>query len=119
MNIEDFRANCLAKAGTTEETPFGVDTLVFKVAGKMYALCSISDYGSGITLKCEPEKAEELREQYPQVKPGYHMSKVHWNTVLPEAGLPDSLLQQWITDSYMLVTDKLTKKQRQETGLTN
>lgn len=117
MNIEDFRTYCLSKRATTEETPFGDDTLVFKVAGKMFALCSISDFGSGITLKCAPEKAVELREQYPQVKPGYHMSKAHWNTVQPEAGLPDNLLQQWINDSYMLVTDKLTSKQRRDAGL--
>jgi len=116
VNIEEFRAYCLAKAGTTEELPFGDDTLVFKVAGKMFSLCSISDYGSGISLKCDPELAVELREKYLQVKPGYHMSKVHWNTVLPEAGLPDDLLRQWIDDSYRLVTAKLTRKQQQEIG---
>lgn len=117
MNIEDFRAYCLSKAGVTEELPFGVDTLVFKVAGKMFALCSISDYGSGISLKCDPEQAVELREKYPQVKPGYHMSKVHWNTVLSEAGLPDSILQQWIDGSYNLIAAKLTKRQRQDIGI--
>ena len=83
----------------------------------MFALCSISDYSSGIALKCDPEQAVELREKYPQVKPGYHMSKVHWNTVLPEAGLPDPVLQQWINDSYNLVAAKLTKKQRREIGI--
>ncbi|WP_161887691.1 MmcQ/YjbR family DNA-binding protein [Pontibacter russatus] len=116
MNIEDFRAHCLSKPGVTEELPFGPDTLVFKVAGKMFALCSISDYGSGVALKCDPEQAVEFREKYPQVKPGYHLSKVHWNTVLPEAGLPDPFLQQWIDDSYRLVTAKLTRKQRQAIG---
>lgn len=117
MNIEAFRAYCLRKAGTTEELPFDDDTLVFKVAGKMFALCSIAAYSSGIALKCEPEHAIELRERYLQVKPGYHMSKIHWNTVLPEAGLPANLLQQWIDDSYRLVAAKLTKKQRQDIGL--
>jgi len=84
----------------------------------MFALCSISDFGSGIALKCDPQHAVELREKYVQVKPGYHMSKIHWNTVLPEAGLPDLLLQQWIDDSYKLVASKLPKKQQQELNIT-
>lgn len=84
----------------------------------MFALCSIGDFGSGIALKCVPERAVELREKYAQVKPGYHMSKIHWNTVLPEAGLPDTLLQQWIDDSYRLVVAKLSKKEQQELDLT-
>ncbi|OKL41466.1 MmcQ/YjbR family DNA-binding protein [Pontibacter flavimaris] len=117
MNIEEFREYCLAKAGTTEETPFDEDTLVFKVCGKMFAMCSIADYAKGINLKCEPERSVELREQYPQVKPGYHMNKLHWNTVLPEAGLPDTLLKQWTDDSYLLVAGKLKKALRQELGL--
>ncbi|WP_299822100.1 MmcQ/YjbR family DNA-binding protein [uncultured Pontibacter sp.] len=113
MNIEDFREYCLAKKGVTEELPFDQDTLVFKVCGKMFALCSLSAYEQGIALKCDPEKAVELREAYPEkVKPGYHMSKVHWNTVLPEAGLADSLIRNWIDDSYHLVASKLTKAQK-------
>lgn len=112
MNIEEFRDYCLAKAGTTEGTPFDEDTLVFKVCGKIFALCSISEFQSGINLKCDPEKAIQLREQYQQVKPGYHMSKVHWNTVLPEVGLSDNLLQEWIDESYRLVLTKLTKAQK-------
>ena len=117
MNIEEFREYCLAKAGATESLPFDSDTLVFKVGGKMFALCSLSGYENGIALKCDPERAVELREQYPQVRPGYHMSKVHWNTVLPLSGLPDQLLREWIDDSYMLVAAKLTRKQKQEIGL--
>ncbi|MCC9168336.1 MmcQ/YjbR family DNA-binding protein [Pontibacter harenae] len=109
MNIEDFREHCLAKAGTTEELPFDEDTLVFKVLGKMYALCSLSQYEKGISLKCDPEQALSLRERYPQVQPGYHMNKKHWNTILPEAGLPDQLLLQWIDSSYNLVLNKLPK----------
>nr|WP_262914584.1 MmcQ/YjbR family DNA-binding protein [Pontibacter vulgaris] len=111
-----MREYCLAKPGTTEELPFDADTLVFKVCGKMYVLCSLSDYEKGIALKCEPEQAIELREMYPQVLPGYHMSKIHWNTVLPESGLPDSLLRNWIDDSYNLVASKLTKAQKQLIG---
>ncbi|HEY4650727.1 MAG TPA: MmcQ/YjbR family DNA-binding protein [Pontibacter sp.] len=113
MNIEDFRDYCLAKPGTTEELPFDADTLVFKVCGKMYALCSIAAYEQGITLKCNPEKAVVLREQYPEIRAGYHMNKAHWNTVLPMAGLPRPLLLQLIDDSYSLVVAKLTKIQRQ------
>lgn len=79
----------------------------------MFTLCSLADFEKGISLKCDPEKAIELREQYEQVTPGYHMSKIHWNTVLPEAGLPDRLLRQWIDDSYNLVFAKLTKKEKQ------
>ncbi len=114
MHIEAFREYCLAKPAATEELPFGPDTLVFKVCGKMFALCSMSAYQHGVALKCDPEEAIYLREKYPQVQPGYHMSKRHWNTVLPEAGLPDKLLQQWIDASYRLVVAKLTKTQRQE-----
>lgn len=118
MNIEEYRDYCLAKKGVTEELPFDEDTLVFKVGGKMFALCSISEYGKGIALKCNPDKAIELRERYPnQVKPGYHMSKVHWNTVLPESGLPDELLQNWIDDSYFLVASKLTKALKAQIGI--
>lgn len=117
MNIEEFRDYCIAKPGTTEELPFDEDTLVFKVGGKMFALCSLAEYSKGVALKCDPDYAIELREKYPQVKAGYHMSKVHWNTVLPEAGLPDEQLKQWIDDSYQLVGAKLKKSLRQEIGL--
>jgi len=112
MHIEAFREYCLAKPGTTEELPFDEDTLVFKVCGKMYALCSISEFEKGIALKCDPDRAVELREQYEQVQPGYHMNKQHWNTVLPEAGLPDQLLENLIDDSYKLVASKLTRAQK-------
>ncbi len=113
MDIEAFRDYCMAKPGTTEELPFDEDTLVFKVCGKMYALCSISEFEKGIALKCDPEQAVLLREQYQQIKPGYHMNKLHWNTVLPEAGLPGQLLQELIDHSYFLVASKLTKAQKQ------
>lgn len=102
----------MAKKGVTEELPFDEDTLVFKVCGKMFALCSLSEYSNGISLKCVPETALQLRETYTQVKPGYHMNKAHWNTILPEAGLPDALLKEWIDLSYLLVVQKLTKVQR-------
>ncbi|WP_114784480.1 MmcQ/YjbR family DNA-binding protein [Botryobacter ruber] len=113
MNIEDFRDYCLAKAGVTEETPFGEDTLVFKVCGKIFALTSISNFEAGINLKCDPELAVELREKYPAVLPGYHMNKKHWNTVLPGGSVTDVLLRQWIDASYQLVVQGLPKSQQQ------
>ncbi|MDX5423467.1 MAG: MmcQ/YjbR family DNA-binding protein [Hymenobacteraceae bacterium] len=117
MHIEAFREYCISKAGVTEELPFDEDTLVFKVCGKMFALCSLTVYSEGIALKCDPELAIDLRERYPQVKPGYHMNKVHWNTVLPEAGLPDELLHEWIDNSYRLVASKLRKAEKEQLGL--
>jgi predicted DNA-binding protein (MmcQ/YjbR family) len=111
MDIEQFRAYCLSKPGTTEECPFGPDTLVFKVMGKMFALCSIDNFGD-VNLKCDPERAIELREQYEQVNPGYHMSKVHWNTVTLD-GLSKSFISELIDHSYELVTASLPKKLRE------
>ncbi|WP_018477849.1 MmcQ/YjbR family DNA-binding protein [Pontibacter roseus] len=113
MNIEEFREYCLDKAGITEELPFDEDTLVFKVCGKMFALCSLSEFQNGIILKSDPANAVELREQYPQVKAAFHMNKQHWNSVLPEAGLPDSIIRTWIDDSYTLVVAKLSKAKRE------
>lgn len=117
MNIEAFREHCLSKEASIEELPFDEDTLAFKVGGKIFALCSISSYEKGVNLKCDPSFAIELRERYPQVKPGYHMNKLHWNTILPEAGLPEALLCQWINDSYDLVSSKLTKTRKLSLGL--
>ncbi|HEX8427100.1 MmcQ/YjbR family DNA-binding protein [Hymenobacter sp.] len=113
MNIEDFRDYCLLKAGVTEETPFGPDTLVFKVGGKVFALTSIDTFGS-INLKCDPERAVELREQYDYVLPGFHMNKKHWNTVLIGTGASDFQLQEWIDHSYDLVLSALPRKLREE-----
>jgi predicted DNA-binding protein (MmcQ/YjbR family) len=112
MNIEEFRYFCLQLKGTTEDFPFDETTLVFKVMGKMYSLVDIDTFES-INLKCEPERAIELREQYPSVLPGYHMSKKHWNTIMMDGQIPDPLLKQWITDSYDLVVKGLTRKQQE------
>jgi len=112
MDIEQFRNYCLSKPGTTEECPFGPETLVLKVKGKMFALCSIDDFGD-INLKCNPEKAMVLREEYPQIKPGFHMNKTHWNTVTLE-GLPQKLISELIDHSYDLVKASLPKKTREE-----
>jgi len=92
----------------TEEFPFGEDTLVFKVMGKIFALTDVELFES-INLKCDPEKAVQLREEYPAVLPGYHMNKKHWNTVLMNEGLADRAIGEWIDDSYDLVVASLNK----------
>jgi predicted DNA-binding protein (MmcQ/YjbR family) len=116
MDIEEYRNYCLAKAGVTEEFPFDNNTLVFKVMGKMFALTGVESFSS-INLKCDPEKAVELREQYEAVLPGYHMNKTHWNTVLIDGTINNRLLQQWIDHSYDLVVASLPKKLKAELGI--
>lgn len=113
MNIEEYRAYCLSLPGTTEELPFDEDTLVFKVMGKMYALTGITDFAF-INLKCDPEEAILLREQYDFVQPGYHMSKKHWNSVYIDGRVDDAQLENWTKDSYDLVVKGFPKKTREE-----
>ena len=111
MNIEDFRDYCLSLPGTTEETPFGPDTLVFKAGGKIFALTDINTFGS-VNLKCDPEHAVELREVHDYVLPGYHMNKKHWNTVLIGTGATDAQVREWTADSYKLIVASLPKAVR-------
>jgi len=111
MNIEEFRDYCLAKPGVSEEMPFGPDTLVFKVGGKIFALTDINTFAS-INLKCEPIKALQLREEYDAIRPGYHMNKKHWNTVLINGQIHYSLLMELIDHSYNLVYAGLTKSEK-------
>ncbi len=111
MDIESFRTYCLAKKGVTESLPFDENTLVFKVMGKMFSITDI-DLFESINLKCLPEKAISLREQYPAVQPGYHMNKQHWNTVTMDGSIPDKLVKAWIDESYELVVSGLPKKDR-------
>lgn len=114
MDIEAFRAYCITKRGITEEFPFDADTLVFKVMGKMFALAPLERLPAQVNLKCDPDKAVQLRETYDGIiMPGYHMSKLHWNTLFLE-NIPPKLLIALIDHSYDLVVAKLTKKQRQE-----
>jgi predicted DNA-binding protein (MmcQ/YjbR family) len=113
MDIESYRDYCLAKPGVTEGFPFDSRTLVFKVMGKMFALTDVDEFQS-VNLKCDPEYAIELRETYQAVKPGYHMSKKHWNTVSNSMDVPDQLLLEMIDQSYDLVVKSLTKKLRDE-----
>jgi predicted DNA-binding protein (MmcQ/YjbR family) len=109
MNIEEFRNHCLSKPGVTEEFPFGEETIVFKVMGKMFSLAGVEEFAS-INLKCDPEEAISLRERYPAVIPGYHMNKKHWNTVMMDGSVGDKLVRKWIDDSYELVAATLPKK---------
>ncbi|MCB0400628.1 MAG: MmcQ/YjbR family DNA-binding protein [Flavobacteriales bacterium] len=113
MNIESYRDYCIAKKGVTEHFPFDESTLVFKVMGKMFALADVDQFNF-INLKCDPDRAVELREQYQAVKPGYHMSKTHWNSVYVNQDASDQLVYQWIDDSYELIVTSLTKKLQQE-----
>jgi predicted DNA-binding protein (MmcQ/YjbR family) len=111
LNLENFRTYCLAKKGVTEEMPFGEETLVYKVVGKMFALTNLTDFSS-INLKADPEKAVEQRERYSAVTPGYHMNKKHWNTITLDGSLSDKMIKSWVDDSYDLVVAGLTKKLR-------
>lgn len=113
MNIEDFRTYCLSLKGVEEGLPFGDETLVFKIGKKIFALTHLSLFTS-VNLKCDPEKAVELRERYPAVIPGYHMNKKHWNTVLIDGSIPDRMLKEWTKQSYDLVVETLSKKIKQE-----
>jgi len=108
MNIETLRDYCLSKKGTTECFPFDETTLVFKVCDKMFALTDLEGNLS-INLKCDPEKAIELRERFDFVIPGYHMNKKYWNTILIGHNVPDVLLYEWIDHSYNEVVTKLPK----------
>ncbi len=113
MNIQQLYEFCLSKKGVTEHFPFDEDTLVFKVGGKMFALTSLSKFENGqpsLNLKCDPEKALELRSIYEAIEPGYHMSKVHWNTVHINKDVSSKMLCELINHSYQLIFNSLTKK---------
>ena len=107
MDAVEFREYCLTKPKATEGTPFGETVLVFKVAGKIFALMSLDEVPATANLKCDPDLALELRDRYEQVRPGYHMNKKHWNTVEIEAGIPETELRKMIDHSYDLVVQSL------------
>jgi len=113
MDIETFRDYCLSKKGVEETFPFDEVTLVFKVMNKMFALTGLEKEEFTVNLKCDPEYAIELREEYEDIQPGYHMSKKHWNTVQFEWGLDDKFLMELINHSYDLVVSKLKKADRE------
>lgn len=116
MNVEEFRDYCLSKNHVAESFPFDEETLVFKVAGKMFALAGLEHHPTTVSLKCDPEKALELREEYEEIAPGYHMNKNHWNTVTIDGNLSHKLIRELIDESYNLVVKGLTKKQQKEFG---
>jgi predicted DNA-binding protein (MmcQ/YjbR family) len=108
MNIEEVREYCLSKRNAEESFPFGEDTLVFKVNGKIFVLVSLN--AAQMNLKCDPDLAIELREQYSSVLPGYHMNKKYWNTVLLNGSIPSRLIREWVDLSYDLIAQKKKKK---------
>jgi len=110
MNIEDLRSYCLSKPGVNESLPFGPDTLVFKVVDKMFAAIGLEWEETGINLKYDPERAEQLRDRYEDIIPGYHMSKKHWNTIYTERGLDSELIVELVDHSYDLIYAKLPKR---------
>ena len=113
MNIEEVRSYCLSFKGAIESFPFDDTTLVVKVGGKIFVLFNLEGERS-INLKCDPDRAIELRESYPAVVPGYHMNKKHWNTVYLDGSLHDDLICKMIGDSYQLVLQSLPGKKWSE-----
>lgn len=113
MDIETLREYCIQKKGVTESFPFGPDTLVFKVGGKLFLLTGLENPVS-FNAKCDPERAIALREEHEEVVPGYHMNKVHWNTVNMRGRLTDSFLKELIDHSYQLVYNGLPKSLKVE-----
>ena len=114
MDLEQFREYCLSKVAATESTPFGEGVLVFKVAGKVFALAALDEIPATVNLKCDPDLALALRDRYEQVQPGYHMNKKHWNTVEIDSGVPEAELRKMIEHSYDLVVHALPKAQRDQ-----
>jgi predicted DNA-binding protein (MmcQ/YjbR family) len=112
MNLESFQEYCLLKKGVTEELPFGPDTLVYKVMGKMFALTGF-DF-ERISLKNHPEKNQELRAEHSTVEGAYHMNKTHWNSVTMNGSVKDALVREWIDESYEIVANSLPKKVKEE-----
>ncbi len=114
MDIETLREYCLLKKAVEEGFPFGEDTLVFKAGGKIFLLTGLESNPLQFNVKCDPEKALELREQYSAVQPGYHMNKKHWNTVVADGSLSNALLKEMIDDSYDLIVQSLPKNVRDQ-----
>ncbi|MBL7934786.1 MAG: MmcQ/YjbR family DNA-binding protein [Bacteroidia bacterium] len=117
MHLEEIREYCLQKKGVEECLPFGNDTLVFKVMGKMFLLTGIEAQPTQFNAKCNPEKAIDLRENFSCILPGYHMNKKHWNTIICDGSVSQNQIKEWIDDSYSLVVSSLTKKLKSELDL--
>ena len=114
MEAEEIREYCLSKKAVTEGFPFDNETLVFKIGGKMFLLVSLEKHPATFSAKADPEWSEELRENYPQISGAYHMNKTHWNTIILDGSLDDSLVKDWIRDSYNLIFNALPKKTQAE-----
>jgi predicted DNA-binding protein (MmcQ/YjbR family) len=112
MNIETLREYCLSKPGAEETQPFGPDNLVYKVNGKVFLITGLDQEQLSFNVKCDPERAIELREEYACVLPGYHMNKKHWNTILVDGSAPGTLLKEWIDHSYFLVAKPVSKRKK-------
>jgi predicted DNA-binding protein (MmcQ/YjbR family) len=113
MNIEQLCEYCLSKPGAEETLPFGPDTLVFKVGGKAFLLTGLESSDLQFNVKCDPDLAVELREEFACVQPGYHMNKKHWNTIIVDGSASIKKLKEWIDHSYDLVTESLPKKNKE------
>ena len=112
MGPDDLRLHCLAKGGAGEDFPFNEETSVFKVAGKVFAISALDASPLEVSVKCDPELAEDLRAEHAAVRPGYHLNKRHWNTVVLDGSLDDAEVAAMVDDSYGLVVASLTKAQR-------
>ena len=116
MQASELRDHCLTFPGSAETFPFGPETSVFKVAGKMFALSGLGQEPLRVSLKCDPVLAEQLRQAHSAVQPGYHLNKRHWNTVIIEGSLPDQMIKDLIEDSYDLVVSRMPARERQALG---
>jgi predicted DNA-binding protein (MmcQ/YjbR family) len=114
MNIETLREYCLKKKAVEETFPFGESTLVFKVRGKIFLLAGLEESPLQFNVKCDPEEINDLREKYEDVKPGYHMNKKHWNTVVVTGSIPEKILKKMIDESYLLVVKSLPQKDKKD-----
>jgi len=113
MDLPALIDHCLSLKAAEETTPFGPDVLVYKVGGKMFALASPDEVPARVNLKCDPERAEELRDEFEAVLPGYHMNKRHWNTLVLDGSLGEDLVRELVDHSYELVVKSMTKAQRE------
>jgi predicted DNA-binding protein (MmcQ/YjbR family) len=116
MRPATLRAHCLSFSGSEETFPFGPETSVFKVEGKMFALSQLAQRPVRVSLKCEPPLAEQLRVTHPAILPGYHLNKRHWNTVIIDGSLPTQMIKDMIEDSYDLVVSQLPASRRLALG---
>lgn len=113
MNLEDVIKQCISYPEVEETTPFGPDVLVYKVCRKMFALTNPSEFPARVNLKCDPDRALELRDEYEAVQPGYHMNKKHWNTVMLNESIPSELISELLDHSLRLVIKSLKKADRE------